>query len=75
MPHICRLMVWDFEEGIGRHDERGAERYDARDLGNAVIYCEDLIEAGYTVCPSQGWDLAAMKAWAEKKLAELEPRG
>lgn len=75
MAHICRLMVADFEDGIGRHDEDGRERYDRYNLECAVIYCEDYIAVGVMKCPVQGWDLAAMKAWAAEKLKSENEEG
>jgi hypothetical protein len=72
MPHICRLMVADFQRDpwVSRFDDRGAELYDDYDLGCAVCYCEDLLADGETVCPVQGWCLEGMRVWAAARLAE-----
>lgn len=66
---LCRLMVMDFTEGIGRHDEEdGEERYSQMNLKFGAEYAQWLIEEGYKKEPFYKFDLRQFKEWCEQSI-------
>lgn len=60
MAHLCGITVQAF---IYRDIPKG-EGYEDDDLLNAIMLCEDLLEAGHTLEPIDGFDLREFIAWA-----------
>ena len=64
---LCRLMVIDFMDGIGRYDEEdGEERYSQGNLKFGAAYAQWLIEEGYAKEPFYKFDLRRFKKWCEQ---------
>lgn len=64
---LCRLMVMDFTDNIGRYEGR-CQRYSDRDLEFSIIYAEDLIEHAYTQEPFYKYCLKGFIKWAKLRL-------
>lgn len=67
---ICRLMIWDFTDSIGRYDEDGRAQYDDGDLRNGIEWAEWLLSDGYDIEPFLQIDLAAFRDWALQQLGD-----
>jgi len=66
---LCRLMVMDFMERIGRWDnETGRPRYDRYDLLFGRSYAEGFLEEGYKKEPFYGFDLRKFLKWINVRL-------
>lgn len=66
MPHTCQIMVqaflhpdWNVLKGDG---------YEDYDLECGIINAEDLLAAGYTLEPMDGFNLREFIAWAKASL-------
>ena len=65
---ICRITILAFIYG---DIEKGIENgYDDADLGNAINYCEELIEDGFAIEPMDNFNLRDFINWAKFKQEE-----
>lgn len=65
---LCPVMQLDFTDGVGRHDEVGAERYSDDDLRYGILWAETYLDDGYKNEPMKGYNLKAFAKWCEMKL-------
>jgi hypothetical protein len=64
---ICRITIFAYLFGdIPKGKENG---YDNWDLENAIQYCEELIEEGFTNEPMDNFDLLDFIRWAREVAA------
>lgn len=67
---LCRLVVMDFTDCVGRLDEDGQKRYDKADLEFAIAYAQGLQEDGYRIEPFYGFGLEEFIQWCRSQEKE-----
>lgn len=65
---ICQIMIADFTEGFGDHDDQGQKLYGIRDLQIGLTYATDLLEEGYKNEPFHQYDLLKFVKWCQNKI-------
>lgn len=65
---LCRVMVMDFTDEIGRFDDHDNFLYGNYDLWYGIEYARDFLNEGYVVDPIGGFDLFEFKEWCQRQL-------
>jgi hypothetical protein len=69
MARLCSIAVWAYRIRDRSELPKGAEHgWDDKDLENAIDYCQQLIEDGYTREPLDDFDLRDFIDWAKTEL-------